>query len=225
MILAGNATVPYVARRPNLPKQPDGPIPTSGNFTVRDEFDAPSLPPYWHLVRTPRERWYDIASGSLTLHARPFGLGPNAQPSLIVRRQQHMYGSATTAMHYRPTANGDKAGMVAMQSDRYYYFLAVARVNGQDVVQLEKHAGAGTGEAGVVIASVPIVSTGQQPVFLKIEARGPSYDFYFAQKEGEWKLLLGDADGRILSTHVAGGFVGTMFGLYAYSAPGQAGAH
>ncbi|MEO8619501.1 MAG: glycoside hydrolase family 43 protein [bacterium] len=225
MILAGNATIPYVARRPNLPRQPDSQIPTSGNFTVRDEFDGSSLAPYWQLVRTPRERWYDIESGSLTLHARPFGLGRNAQPSLVVRRQQHMYGNATTAMRYRSTTNGDKAGMVAMQSDQYYYFLAVARVNGQDVVQLEKHAGAGTGEAGVVIASTPLVSNGQEPVFLKIQARGPTYDFYFAETPGEWKLLQGDADGRILSTHVAGGFVGTMFGLYAYRAPTAAGAH
>jgi alpha-N-arabinofuranosidase len=111
-----------------------------------------------------------------------------------------------------------------MQSDQYYYFLAVARVNGQDVVQLEKHAGAGTGDAGTVIASMPIVSTGQR-VFLKIQARGPSYDFYFAEKPGEWKLLQGDADGRILSTRVAGGFVGTMFGLYAYSAQAAQGLH
>ncbi|MEP6999717.1 MAG: hypothetical protein ABI969_04520 [bacterium] len=48
---------------------------------------------------------------------------------------------------------------------------------------------------------------------------GPNHDFYFAEQPGKWKLLHGDADGRILSTHVAGGFVGTMFGLYAYRAP------
>ncbi len=29
-------------------------------------------------------------------------------------------------------------------------------------------------------------------------------------------LLKGDADGTILSTRVAGGFVGTMLGMYAY---------
>jgi xylan 1,4-beta-xylosidase len=31
-----------------------------------------------------------------------------------------------------------------------------------------------------------------------------------------WVLLKGDADGTILSTRVAGGFVGTLLGMYAY---------
>lgn len=220
MILAGDATIPYARRRPNLPMQPEAPVPTSGNFTVRDEFNGPSLAPYWHILRTPRERWYDLTSspGSLTLHARPFGLGPNAQPSLVVRRQQHMYAAASTAMRFLPAKDGDKAGIVAMQNDAYYYFLAVARVIGATVVQLEKHAGPSTGATGTVVASAPLSVGDGQPVFLKIQARGPSYDFYYAVRPGEWKLLQGDADGRILSTRLAGGFVGTMFGLYAYSA-------
>jgi alpha-N-arabinofuranosidase len=36
----------------------------------------------------------------------------------------------------------------------------------------------------------------------------------------EWTPLLQDADGTILSTKVAGGFVGAMIGLYAHSASG-----
>jgi xylan 1,4-beta-xylosidase len=58
-------------------------------------------------------------------------------------------------------------------------------------------------------------------VYLRIDARsgGGRYDFFYGTREGEWTLLLGNADGSILSTQVAGGFVGTMLGLYAYRTP------
>ena len=42
------------------------------------------------------------------------------------------------------------------------------------------------------------------------------YDFFYATAVGEWTPLLEDADSAILSTKVAGGFVGTIFGMYAY---------
>jgi len=56
-------------------------------------------------------------------------------------------------------------------------------------------------------------------VFLKIDARGGRYDFSFGRRAGEWIPLLRDADGTILSTKHAGGFVGTMLGMYAYASP------
>ena len=34
-----------------------------------------------------------------------------------------------------------------------------------------------------------------------------------------WTTLLQDADGKVLSTRTAGGFVGVVFGLHAYGAP------
>ncbi|HEY2163368.1 MAG TPA: hypothetical protein VGH04_05225, partial [Gemmatimonadaceae bacterium] len=88
------------------------------------------------------------------------------------------------------------------------------------VVRVEMSDGAGVGGAkDSVLASA---SRGLPPggtVYLKIDARGGRYDFYFARRAGEWIPLLRDADGTILSTKHAGGFVGTMFGMYAYAAP------
>ena len=59
------------------------------------------------------------------------------------------------------------------------------------------------------------------PLDLKIDARGGRYDFYYATRPNEWTPLMRDADGTILSTKKAGGFVGTFFGMYAYSATPQ----
>lgn len=219
VILTGSETVPYAHTRPNLPLQLAPPIPTSGNFTIRDEFDGDSLPPYWEIIRTPQERWYDLGStpGSLTLRARPAGFGPSSQPSFVGRRQQHMYATATTAMRYAPLANGDEAGIVAFQNDEHYFVLAIARVNGATRVHLERRAGPSPTGSAPVIASAPLELASNQPVYLRITARGARYDFSYATRPNEWKLLQGDADGTILSTRKAGGFVGTMFGLYAHS--------
>ena len=83
------------------------------------------------------------------------------------------------------------------------------------MVELEQRAGTGS----VVVARAPIRLSPGSPVYLKIGARGGRYDFWYANQPNDWLLLKGDADGTILSTKVAGGFVGTMFGMYAYASP------
>jgi len=216
VILAGDDTVPHVRRGPSLPRQAAAPVPTAGNFTVRDDFDAPRLAPQWVMVRTPRESWHRLVSGALAIDARPAALGDrNAQPSFVGRRQQHAHASASTAVRYRPTRDGDRAGIAAFHDDAHFYLLTVARTGGRRVVQLEMRSG---DAPAAVIASAPLAGEGDAPVHLKIEARGDRYAFSYARRPGEWTVLEGDADGTILSSKVAGGFVGTMLGMYAYSA-------
>ncbi|MNL84770.1 hypothetical protein D3C87_2128510 [compost metagenome] len=48
-----------------------------------------------------------------------------------------------------------------------------------------------------------------------VEAIGQAYSFYFSEQAGSWQSLLADVDGTLLSTDVAGGFTGSMMGLYA----------
>lgn len=220
VITAGDEVVPYVHERPALPASPAGPVPTAGNFVERDEFDSTALAPRWNLVRTPRERWYDLATapGWLTLRARAAALDERAQPSFIGRRQQHAWASASTAMIYVPQRAGDEAGLAAYQNEEHYLALTVALEEGQPVVQLEEHAGEAT-DGGEVLAFAPVHLSTDAPLYLKIRARGASYDFFYGYTPGEWVLLKGDVDGRILSTRKAGGFVGTYLGMYAHSPP------
>ena len=67
------------------------------------------------------------------------------------------------------------------------------------------------------MASAPLTVVDDDPIYLRIVARGGLYDFYYGVKPDEWRLLKGDVDGSILSTKVAQGFVGTLFGLYAFT--------
>ena len=223
MILAGKATVPYVAPRPRLPAQPTPKIPTAGNFTVRDGFSSTTLAPYWELVRTPRHWFPDLTAhpGSLTIEARPAALGTRTQLSFVGRRQEHLNASATTVMRFTPAKAGDIAGLVAFETDDFNYLLGVTLVDGKRSVQLIERDGRVAARGPIVVAAAPLRGAPDARVYLKITARGDKYDFAYGTAPGKWTTLKADADGTILSTKVAGGFssnfVGVMFGMYAYS--------
>lgn len=224
MILEGNATVPWAVARPKLPRQAASNPPMSGNFVDRDNFDAKKLRYQWEMIRTPREQWYDLSTtpGRLTLRARPEKLGDLGQPSFLARRQQHLVAAASAAMRYSPERPGDEAGLSVFQNDDHFYLITVANDSGKPVVRVERSVVRGAKGATEVIASAPLTST-SGVTYLKIQARGPVYDFYYGRTPGKWTLLAKDVDGTILSTKKAGGFVGTMFGMYAYSGAARGG--
>ena len=211
VILDRNETVPYVHDAPDLPQSDSPSIPTAGNFTVRTDFDADSLAPYWNFIRAPEETWHSLENGSLTIEPRSASLQSLGQPSFIGRRQQHAHATATTALRFTPD-DDKKAGLVAFQNTDHYYLLAITQNNGRPTIQLEKAAG---GDAEI-IASEELEHLSDAPLYLRIEARGSEYDFSYGYDAETWTALETGADGTILSTEVAGGFVGTYFGLYAH---------
>jgi xylan 1,4-beta-xylosidase len=213
-ITAPGDAIPYVHPRPRLPAQPSPLVPTSGAFAIRDEFDGPAVPSYWMMMRNPREEWHSLSAGSLRLTPRPVGLGDLGNPSFLARRQQHRNAAASTRLRFDPR-EGEEAGLVALQSDEYWYFLAVAREGARRIVKLQRRGGAGEAAGGSTLASAPLPERG--PVDLRISGRGGTYDFAYAVREGRWRPLVSGADGALLSTKTAGGFVGAVFGLYAYA--------
>lgn len=212
VILERSQTVPFVHDAPDLPQSEPPSIPASGNFTVRADFDSDSLASYWNFIRTPREPWHELGDGTLTIEPRSASIGSLGQPSFVGRRQQHTHATATTALQFVPGESGQKAGLAAFQNREYYYLLSVTRNDGRPIVQLEKAAG---GDASV-IASAPVELSEDAPLRLRIEADAGAYDFSYAPADGDWTMLEENADGTILSTQEAGGFVGAYFGLYAY---------
>lgn len=214
--------VPYRAARPALPPQPAPEIPLSGNFTLREEFHEPQLKPHWMFLRQPlEENWHDLASeaGTLKIRARDQALGDSARPSFIARRQQHMHAQASTAMRYHPTQPGDRAGLAAFQSDDFFYFFGLELGSeGETRLVVNRRAGAGQNRHGEPIASTPLITDSETPLHLRIQARADRYDFLYSLDGEKWELLLEGADGKLLSTRRAGGFVGATFGVYAYRA-------
>lgn len=215
VILEGDETVPVKLTRPDLPKAVAPEPPQHGNFTYTDDFDSGELADYWIMIRPPHEEWWNLTEdGLLNIEARPEKISGLGNPSFIGRRQQHAYASATTKMSYSPEKQGDYAGLVAFQGEQYYYMLGVTlNEEGQKEIFLEKSEG----DDKSIVTSDTLENTPDNEFYLRITARGAEYDFSYATEENNWKQLYEGADGTILSTNKAGGFVGTVFGMYAYS--------
>ncbi|GAB3514448.1 glycoside hydrolase family 43 protein [Pseudoxanthomonas daejeonensis] len=216
-ITAAGQRIPWVLDAPALPAG-QAPVPTSGAFAIRVGFEGRQLPLDWITVRNPRESWYRLDGGALHLQARAVGLGERDNPSFLARRQQHQGALASTAVRFVPQRDGDTAGLAAFQNEDFWYLLAVTRENGMPMVVLDRRDGRRKDQprTGTRLASAPLPAAAvDQPLYLRIRARGAEYDFEYATVEGQWQSLARDADGTLLSTSVAGGFTGAVFGLYA----------
>ncbi|WP_372018026.1 glycoside hydrolase family 43 protein [Pseudoxanthomonas sp. 10H] len=212
VILDPGQAIPYVAKAPSFMRGDASQAPNTGNFTWRDEFDAPAQRREWLSVRVPRHAWADFTAtpGALSIHPRREGLDTLGNPSFLARRQQHLVFEASTALA-RPE-RGIAAGLAAFQNEKYWYFLGVRRAGDDGTeVFLEKRAGEGPSEIVAMRAAGPAQA-------LKLKVSGEEGDYGFAYDAGDgrgWQWLARDQDGTVLSTETAGGFVGAMVGPYA----------
>jgi alpha-N-arabinofuranosidase len=210
--------VPWIAPAAKLPLQARPSMPLNGDFVVRENFDAKELAPYWMMLRNPDGRWWRLRKGALELDARSVALGDEGNPSLLARRQQHLNATATTQVRFHPADDLAEAGMVALQNDEHWYFLAVGSKDGKAVVRVRRRNN--DDKAGRVIAEASLPKS-LGPVTLRITAHGASYAFAWSADARHWRTLVKDADGTILGTKKAGGFVGAIFGLYAHGGAGK----
>ena len=211
--------IPHVIDRPALPAQPKAPLPLTGNFTYTDEFEEEVLPLHWLTVRIPAQKAYRLENGELVLEARADGVGSPGQPSFLARRQQHTNAEAYTEVSFVPEDSDDEAGIAAFQNDAAYYALGLSMSeDGKAIVRLRKRAGDATDKDGEIVAEVPAAAPLGASLKLRIVSRGPEIDFYQAARGDDWEPVALGEDSTILSTEKAGGFVGTLLGVYAQSA-------
>jgi xylan 1,4-beta-xylosidase len=128
-------------------------------------------------------------------------------PSFLAHRQQHLSFDASTSFEL-PEEVKTAAGLAAFQNQNYWYFLGTRRIGEQIEIFLEKKNGHAIQTIATTMAAV------YQRVQLRISGNAGSYSFFYDLGEG-WKPLKVDDDGSILSTDVAGGYVGAMVGPYA----------
>jgi xylan 1,4-beta-xylosidase len=205
IVSPGDGRVKFAYPVPNLPEHPWPEIPTC------DSFNKPTLAPQWNFLRTPREDFWSLNErpGYLRLHLRPECLSMQSSPSFVGRRQQHINFKVQAVLEFYPQAENEAAGLVLVQNNDFHYCLIITK-GATPVIRLIKRA-RGIEET---LAEIP-VSAGR--LHLKIEGHEQSYSFYFAVLSGAWHTVAENVDGRILSTPVAGGFVGNYIGMYASS--------
>jgi xylan 1,4-beta-xylosidase len=199
----------------------------NGNFTIRDEFENEELDLAWIFIRTVREQWYSLklSPGNLRIKLRPEVIWGKYNPSFVGRRQQHVYCHASAALTFNPVSENESAGIAAFQNRRHFYCLCKTLRDNKEVVQLVKGKGQLKTNADInsndnieLIKEIILEKNEtNRRLYLKIKASGSKYSFFYSAIRGEWKPIAENVDGKYLSTEVAGGFVGTILGMYASS--------
>ncbi|RDI98912.1 glycoside hydrolase family 43 protein [Dyella solisilvae] len=209
-ILPHGQVIPTVAKGPAFLQRDLPQEPLSGNFHWRDAFDKTTLDPAWLYVRVPKQDWADLRShpGKLAIHPLAADLDTLGNPSFLARRQQHLAFEASTSLVV-PAEAGVEAGIAAFQNEHYWYAMGVQRSGGQLVLSLRRHRG----EDSTLVAKTVLPAATTQ---LKLQIAGDGGNYSFAYDGGAgWQWLGRDEDGTVLSTDVAGGFIGAVVGPYA----------
>ena len=153
MVLEPGKRIPFTAPRPNLPAQPRPAQPFSGDISYVDEFTGSTLSDQWIGVRTPATPFYKLEKGQLVL-ASGGQLGDlKSTPAFIGRRQQHHNAKVSTTVSFSPGQDGDRAGLLAYQSDESHLFYGISRIAGKNVVALYTRA---KSKEDVLVASAPL---------------------------------------------------------------------
>ena len=205
VVSPGTGKVEFSYPCPDLPEQP-WPAPAP-----RDDFDGPGLGLQWNFLRTPRDEFWSLSErpGFLRLRLRPQSLSEASNPSFVARRQQHIHFTAQTRIEFAPRTQDECAGLALVQNKDFHFCLVLTRGAGTVVRLIQRARG-----RQEILAEQPVEAA---ELSLKVEAHGQAYSFYFADQPGAWHALAEKVDGRILSTPVAGGFVGAFVALYASS--------
>jgi xylan 1,4-beta-xylosidase len=217
VVAAGSGRVESVGRAPNLPEHRWPSLP------VCDHFETQTLAPQWNFLRTPRDDFWSLSvrPGYLRLQLRPERLTDLANPSFVGRRQQHMRFTARAALEFTPQHDYECAGLVLLQNNEFHFRFVITG-GAATTVRLVKRSApepnlrfmpmpTGT---DVTLAEFPIESN---RFYFKVGADGQAYSFYIATEPEAWQPVAEGVDGRILSTPLAGGFVGTYIGMYTSS--------
>ena len=211
-VLAGDTPLPTIVDKPNL--QTDVTRPT-GNFSYTDRFEGDKLDMHWIYLRNPDSTAYHLDGKGILIDAASADISQKEAISAIFRRQQHTNFTVTTEVAFTPQSEKDLAGFALLQSETHNIVFGETLLDGRPSLILKRSSGEENTE--ITTATLP---ASDSPVQLRIEGKGKYYSFSYRQGgEGAWLTLAKDVDASNLSTHVAGGFIGTLIGLYATAEP------
>lgn len=187
-------------------------LPQSGNFKYTLKLNK-QLDPSLLFMRTIDYNSFSISKKKgLVLKLKPETISEFTSPSFVGKRQQHINSNFETKMSFNPSSSNEKAGIVIVQDESHYYFLAKSKKEGKDVLQLFKSKGTTT-----ELLAEKFIEANSESINLKISSNKNTYSFYFSENSNNWILLKDRVDAKFLSTNVAGGFIGCLYGMYATS--------
>ena len=198
-----------------------------GNGSYTDAFEGNSLYPLWFTLRTPETSaeadsvgrwatWYKLIAGCLQLEGRPVKLSDKGQPSLLCRWTKNSTYTVETRLLFTPKENLSLGGLTLFQSEQAHYVLGKRlSAGGQlEVVLLKTDKEL----AEQLVAQCNIDSRDDHKMLhLRAEVSQHTVQFSFSLDGGSsWTPVGEPQDADILTTNYAGGFTGSVVGLYSY---------
>ncbi|MES2825169.1 MAG: glycoside hydrolase family 43 protein [Pseudomonadota bacterium] len=216
IVLEKGQAVPYQVKKPNLPPAEKVTRAMTGNFSEREKFTQKVLAPHWLFIRAPLSQWWSSGNDELVIAPRDDHIGSFGNPSFIGRRLAHMTASFETKLQFNPLSPTDEAGLLAVQTDEYFYAFGLSRnAAGEMVLRVRKRVGKNMPVRGETIHENIIKLKNFKPVYLRINIDKAEMDFSYSVDGKKFITVVDNADAKVLTSAVAGGFTGAVVGMYA----------
>ena len=196
---------------------PDLPSQLAISPSEKEEFDDDSIPYNFMYLRNPNFSNYrlDERKGHLRLKAAPETITELSSPTFVCIRQTGISFEYEASMQFTPISDEDEAGIVILQSNCFNYrMVCTLRENFKVVMLIKCQDGR---EEVVNQISIEDIHRNQSPIRLRLIADKQELQFAFSYDGYSYHIVKAGVDARILSSDVAGGFVGNTIGIYCSS--------
>lgn len=183
----------------------------NGNFTYADKLTDKNLDYRWIAMRGPRENFITATKNGVKVNPMETNIKALAPISSLFHRLQHEDFETSVTLDYKPKSQKELAGITLYQSETFNYVFGITKKDKDFYIVLERTE---KGQSKLIASEKISLS---KPVKLQVVADKDEHSFNYSLDGKNYKNLGGPVSGDILSTDVAGGFTGSLIGLYSTS--------
>jgi alpha-N-arabinofuranosidase len=200
------------------------------NESSRDHFNG-HLPLHWLTLRMPVNTQDTALSllarpGALRLFTKAATMRGREHPAFAGRRLQHKNWTFTAALEFNPRQACESAGIILLQSEDFQYRLELYAASSSGEAQLSLRLVRAAGKEDEIIANREWNEAAPDgPLILAAKCVEMELSFFYGKDQSSLECFAGGLDARILSTEYAGGFTGTLAGVFATGGGTDTGNH
>jgi xylan 1,4-beta-xylosidase len=183
----------------------------NGNFTYNDKLTDKSLDYRWIAMRGPRENFISTSKNGVKINPFETNIKALAPVSALFHRLQHEDFETSVTLDFKPKSEKELAGITCYQSERFNYVFGITKKDKDFYIVLERTE---KGESKLIASEKISLS---KSIRLQVVGEKDEHHFNYSLDGKNFKNLGGPVSGDILSTDVAGGFTGSLIGLYSTS--------
>lgn len=183
----------------------------NGNFTYNDKLTDKSLDYRWIAMRGPRENFISTSKNGVKINPFETSIKALAPVSVLFHRLQHEDFETSVTLDFKPKSEKELAGITCYQSERFNYVFGITKKDKDFYIVLERTE---KGESKLIASEKISLS---KSIRLQVVGEKDEHHFNYSLDGKNFKNLGGPVSGDILSTDLAGGFTGSLIGLYSTS--------